>query len=111
MEPLLPLLAQAGILGALLLFAPLTRILAGGAFSMLVAVVPLTLLVVVIGGTGVLKAGVAPAALLVVAWLVGVAWAAIRAGAGAAAARARPGPAREPLDERPRRRGPAQAVE
>ncbi len=81
-EPLLPLLAQAGILGALLLLAPLTRILAGGAFSMLAAVVPLTLLIVVIGGTRVLEAGVAPAALLAVAWLVGVAWAAIRAGGG-----------------------------
>jgi hypothetical protein len=79
-EPLLPLLAQAGILGALLLLAPLARILAGGALGMLVAVVPLTLLLVAIGGTGVLQAGLAPAALLVVAWLVGVAWAASRAG-------------------------------
>ncbi|HYK94971.1 MAG TPA: J domain-containing protein [Candidatus Dormibacteraeota bacterium] len=78
-EPLLPLLAQAGILGALLLFAPLTRILAGGAFSMLVAVVPLTLLVIAIGGIGALRAELAPAALLALAWLVGVAWAAFRA--------------------------------
>jgi hypothetical protein len=81
-EPLLPLLAQAGILGALLLFAPVTRILAGGAFAMLVAVVPLTLLLVVIGGTRALQAGLAPTVLLVIAWLVGVAWAAIRAGSG-----------------------------
>jgi hypothetical protein len=81
-EPLLPLLAQAGILGALLLLAPVTRILAGGAFAMLVAVVPLTLLLVVIGGTSALQAGLAPTALLVGAWLVGVVWATIRAGAG-----------------------------
>jgi hypothetical protein len=73
------LLAQAGILGVLLLFAPLTRILAGGAFSMLVAVVPLTLLVVVVGGIGALRGELAPAALLALAWLVGVAWAAFRA--------------------------------
>lgn len=78
-EPLLPLLAQAGILGALLLFAPLTRILAGGAFSMLVAVVPLTLLVVVIGGVEALRNELAPAVLLALAWLLGVAWAAVRA--------------------------------
>jgi hypothetical protein len=81
-EPLLPLLAQAGILGALLLLAPVTRILAGGAFAMLVAFVPLTLLLVVIGGTSALQAGVAPTILLVIAWLVGVGWAAIRAGGG-----------------------------
>jgi hypothetical protein len=81
-EPLLPLLAQAGILGALLLLAPVTRILAGGAFAMLVAVVPLTLLLVVIGGTSALQAGPAPTVLLVVAWLVGAAWAAIRTRAG-----------------------------
>jgi hypothetical protein len=81
-EPLLPLLAQAGILGALLLLAPVTRILAGGAFAMLVAVVPLTLLLVVVGGTGALQAGLAPTILLAIAWLVGVGWAAIRAGGG-----------------------------
>ena len=81
-EPLLPLLAQAGILGALLLLAPVTRILAGGAFAMLVAFVPLTLLLVVIGGSRALQAGFVPTILLVIAWLVGVGWAAIRAHGG-----------------------------
>ena len=81
-EPLLPLLAQAGILGALLLLAPVTRILAGGAFAMLVAFVPLTLSLVVIGGTRALQSGLAPTILLAIAWLVGVAWAAMRASGG-----------------------------
>jgi hypothetical protein len=77
-QPLLPWLAQAGILGVLLLLPPLTRLLAAGALAVLVALVPLTLLLVTFGGTGALG-GLAGGALLGAAWLAGVAWAATRA--------------------------------
>jgi DnaJ domain len=79
-EPLLPLLAQAGILGLLLLLPPLTRILAGGALGLLVAVLPLSLVFVAMGGTGTHQSGLLTGVLLAAAWLAGVAWAAMRAG-------------------------------
>lgn len=76
-EPLLPWLAQAAILGLLLLLPPLTRLLAGGAVAVLVALVPITAFLVAVGGTGAPQAGFALATLLGVAWLVGVGWSAM----------------------------------
>lgn len=74
-EPLLPWLAQAAILGLLLLLPPIARLLAGGAIGVLVALVPLTALLVAVGGAGAPQAGFALSFLLGIAWLVGVAWA------------------------------------
>jgi hypothetical protein len=78
-EPLLPWLAQAVILGLLLLLPPLTRLLAGGALAVLIALVPSTAFLVSVGGTGAPQAGFALAVLLSVAWLVGVGWSAAMA--------------------------------
>jgi hypothetical protein len=74
-EPLLPWLAQAAILGLLLLLPPIARLLAGGAIGVLVAIVPLTALLVAVGGAGAPQAGFALSFLLGIAWLAGVAWA------------------------------------
>ena len=74
-EPLLPWLAQAAILGLLLLLPPIARLLAGGAIGVLVAVVPLTAFLVAVGGSGAPQAGYALSFLLGGAWVVGVAWA------------------------------------
>jgi len=74
-EPLLPWLAQAGILGLLLLLPPIARLLAGGSVAVLVALVPVTGFLVVVGAAGAPQAGFALAVLLAVVWLVGVGWA------------------------------------
>jgi hypothetical protein len=74
-EPLLPWLAQAGILGLLLLLPPIARLLAGGAIGVLVALVPLTAFLVAVGGSGAPQAGFALSFLLGLAWLAGVGWA------------------------------------
>ena len=74
-EPLLPWLAQAVILGLLLLLPPVARVFAGGAIGVLLALVPLTAFLVAVGGTGAPQAGFALAFLLALAWLLGVAWA------------------------------------
>ena len=73
-EPLLPWLAQAAILGLLLLLPPLTRVLAGGAVMVLLALLPITAFLIAVGGTGAPQAGFALATLLGIAWLVGVGW-------------------------------------
>ncbi len=73
-EPLLPWLAQAGILGLLLLLPPIARLLAGGTVAVLVALVPVTGFLVVVGAAGAPQAGFALAVLLAVVWLVGVGW-------------------------------------
>jgi hypothetical protein len=75
-EPLLPWLAQAAILGALLLLPPIARLLAGGAFGVLIALVPITAFLLAVGGTGAPQAAPVMAALLAAAWLAGIAWAA-----------------------------------
>jgi len=77
-EPLLPWLAQAVILGLLLLLPPVARILAGGAVGILVGLVPLTAFLVAVGGSGAPQAGFALAFFLAVAWLAGVAWAIVQ---------------------------------
>ena len=78
-EPLLPWLAQALILGALLLLPGVARILAGGALGVLLTLVPFMVFLVAIGGAGLPQGGLALGALLGIAWLGGVAWAAMRA--------------------------------
>jgi hypothetical protein len=74
-EPLLPWLAQAVILGLLLLLSPVARVLAGGTLGILVALVPLTFFLIAVGGSGAAQAGFALAFFLALAWLAGVAWA------------------------------------
>jgi hypothetical protein len=74
-EPLLPWLAQAAILGLLLLLPPIARLLAGGAVGVLVALVPLTAFLVAVGGSGAPQAGFALTFLLFLAWVAGVGWA------------------------------------
>ena len=75
-EPLLPWLAQAAILGLLLLLPPVTRLLAGGAVAVLLALVPITAFLVAVGGTGAPQAAGTLAVLLGVAWLLGIGWSA-----------------------------------
>ncbi len=76
-EPLLPWLAQAGILGLLLLLPPVTWLLAGGAVAVLIALVPITAFLVALGGTGAPEAGPTLAVLLGMAWLAGIGWAGV----------------------------------
>jgi len=71
-DTLLPWLAQAGILGLLLLLPPLARLLAGGTVAILLALVPVTAFLLVVGGAGEPEAGFALAFLLGVAWILGV---------------------------------------
>ena len=72
-EPMLPWLAQAVILGLLLLLPPLTRILATGTIAVLLALLPITAFLVAFGASGAPEAAPVLAVLLGVAWLVGVA--------------------------------------
>jgi hypothetical protein len=76
-EPLLPWLAQAAILGLLLLLPPVTRLLAGGAVAVLLALVPITAVLVAVGGTGEPQAAATLAVLLGLAWLLGIGWSAV----------------------------------
>ena len=72
-DTLLPWLAQAGILGLLLLLPSLARLLAGGTVAVLIALVPVTAFLLVVGGAGAPQAGFALAFLLGIAWILGVA--------------------------------------
>lgn len=72
-DTLLPWLAQAAILGLLLLLPALARLLAGGTVAVLLALVPVTAFLLVVGGAGEPEAGFALAFLLGVAWILGVA--------------------------------------
>lgn len=72
-DSLLPWLAQAAILGLLLLLPSFARLLAGGTVAVLLALVPVTGFLLVVGGAGAPQAGFALAFLLGIAWLVGVA--------------------------------------
>jgi hypothetical protein len=79
-DALLPWLAQAGILGLLLLLPALARLLAGGTVAVLMALVPVTAFLVVVGGAGEPEAGFALAFLLGIAWILGVAGSIIATG-------------------------------
>jgi hypothetical protein len=72
-DSLLPWLAQAGILGLLLLLPALARLLAGGTVAILLALVPVTAFLLVVGGAGEPEAGFALTFLLGMAWVLGVA--------------------------------------
>jgi hypothetical protein len=78
-EPLLPWLAQAGILGLLLLLPPIARLVAGGTVAVLVALVPVTGFLVVVGAAGAPQAGFALAVLLAIVWLMGIGWSVVMA--------------------------------
>jgi hypothetical protein len=71
--PLLPWLAQAFILGLLLLVPRLARILAAGSVAILLALVPLTTFLLAFGGTGDPGAPAIVQTLLAGIWLVGIA--------------------------------------
>jgi hypothetical protein len=75
-EPLLPWLAQAAILGLLLLLPSIARLLTGGAIAVLFALVPITAFLLAVGASGAPQAGPTMAVLLGGAWLVGVGWSA-----------------------------------
>lgn len=85
-EPMLPWLAQAMILGLLLLLPALARILAVGTAAVLVALAPITAFLLAVGDGIAPQAGGALTVLLVTVWAVGVAL--------AVAARSRRTPAR-----------------
>jgi len=87
-DALLPWLAQAAILGLLLLLPPLARLFVGGTIGVLVALIPVTAFLVVVGAGGAPQSGFALGALLAVAWTGGIAWAARDAGRGPSAERA-----------------------
>jgi hypothetical protein len=74
-DMLLPWLAQAAILGLLLLLPPLARLFVGGTIAVLLALVPITAFLLVVGAGGAPQAALAMAALLALAWLGGVGWA------------------------------------
>jgi len=75
-DTLLPWLAQAAILGLLLLLPALARLLVGGTIGVLVALVPVTAFLLVVGAGGAPESAFALGALLAAAWIAGVAWAA-----------------------------------
>src|SRR6185436_913043 len=75
-DTILPWLAQAVILGLLLLLPPLARLFVGGTIGVLLALIPVTALLLVVGGGGAPQAAFALSILLAAAWLIGVAWAA-----------------------------------
>jgi hypothetical protein len=71
-EPLLPWLAQAAILGILLLLPALSRILAVGTLALLLVLLPLAGFFVAFGGAGQSEGAVALVVLLSLAWAAGV---------------------------------------
>jgi hypothetical protein len=73
-DPFLPWVAQAAILGLLLLVAPLARILAAGAIGLVVGLVPGTGFVIALGGARSTAAAPVLGAILAIAWLLGVVW-------------------------------------
>jgi hypothetical protein len=74
-DPFLPWVAQAVIIGVLLVVAPLARVLAAGAIATVVGLVPATALVIAAGGARSTLAGSVLGGTLALAWLAGVAWA------------------------------------
>jgi curved DNA-binding protein CbpA len=75
-DTLLPWLAQAAIVGLLLLLPPLARLFVGGTIAVLLALVPVTAFLVVVGAGGAPQAAFALGALLAAAWIGGVGYAA-----------------------------------
>jgi hypothetical protein len=77
--PLLPWLAQVAILALLMLLPPLARLLAFGTVGVLLALVPATAVLLAVGAARAPQVGFALGALLALAWLAGVAYAAASA--------------------------------
>ncbi|NJD28209.1 MAG: J domain-containing protein [Chloroflexi bacterium] len=75
--PLTPWLAQVVILALLMLLPPVARFLAFGTVAVLLALVPATAVLLAIGAGGAPQAGFALGVLLALAWLAGVAYAAV----------------------------------
>ncbi len=75
-DALLPWLAQAAILGPLLLLPGVARAFVGGTVGVLLALVPVTAFLLSVGAGGAPQSGVALAVLLAIAWVAGVTWAA-----------------------------------
>ena len=75
-DSLLPWLAQAAILGLLLLLPVLSRLFVGGTIAVLLALVPVTAFLLVLGGGSAPQAAFVLSLLLAGAWLAGVGWAA-----------------------------------
>jgi hypothetical protein len=69
---MLPWLGQVLLLGLLLLVPPLSRTLAMGTLAVIIALVPITAVLVAFGGGFDPRGGPVLATLLAVAWLVGV---------------------------------------
>jgi len=76
--PMLPWLAQAVLLGLLLLLPPLSRLLAAGTAAVLACLVPVTAVLIALGGAATPQAGATLIALLGAAWIAGVAWSVTR---------------------------------
>jgi len=74
-DVLLPWLAQAAILGLLLLLQPLARLFVGGTIAVLIALVPITAFLLVLGAGGAPQAALVMAGLLALSWVAGVGWA------------------------------------
>jgi type III secretory pathway component EscS len=73
-DPFLPWVAQAVILGLLLLAPPLARLFAAGAIGLVIGLVPATAGVIALGGAGSSAAPPVLSAVLAIAWLAGIAW-------------------------------------
>lgn len=73
-DPYLPWVAQAIIVGLLLVAAPLARVFAAGTVGLVVGLVPATGFVIALGGAGSSAAPPVLAAVLVTAWVIGAAW-------------------------------------
>jgi hypothetical protein len=73
-DPFLPWLAQAIILGLLLLAPPLARLFAAGTVGLLVALAPATAGVIALGGARSSAAPPVLAAILVIGWILGTGW-------------------------------------
>lgn len=73
-DPFLPWVAQAIIVGLLLIAPPLARAFAAGSLGLIVGLVPATGLVIALGGGGSSAAPPVLAAVLAIAWILGTAW-------------------------------------
>ncbi|HEY6012534.1 MAG TPA: hypothetical protein VIU37_00955, partial [Candidatus Limnocylindrales bacterium] len=73
-DPFLPWVAQAIIVGLLLVVPPLARVFAAGTVGLVIGLVPVTGLVIALGGAGSAAAPPVLAAVLAIAWILGAAW-------------------------------------
>jgi len=73
-DPFLPWVAQAVILGLLLLAAPLARVFGAGTIGLVIGLLPATAFVLAFGGSGSSAAAPFLVATLVIAWVAGATW-------------------------------------